>query len=70
MCKSIKTFFKLLFWLAGVPGLAAIFLYVAAQWSFEIGQWRWGIYHILVLVGYEVITGLILKDKILECFGR
>ena len=67
---SFRTFIKLLFWLAGVPTLAGIFLYISAQWSFEIGQWKWGIYHLLVLIIYEIIAGLILRDEISECFGK
>jgi len=68
MC-SFRIFIKLLLWLVGVPTLAGIFIYVAAQWSFEIGQWKWGIYHILVLMGYEIIAVLRLKEDISECFG-
>jgi hypothetical protein len=70
MCNSFKTFLKILFWLIGVPSIAGILLYVSAQWSFQIGQWKWGIYHILVLIAYEIISILILKDEIMECFKK
>jgi hypothetical protein len=70
MDRKFKTAIKLLFWLFGVPALAGIFLYVSAQRSFEIGQWEWGVYHLIVLIVYEIIAGLILKDEILECLEK
>jgi len=67
MVCNFRTFLKLIFWLAGVPSLAGILLYASTQWSFQIGQWGFGIYFLFIWVIYEILVILKLKDEIEEC---
>lgn len=66
MSDWFKTVIKFLFWVAGVPTLAWIFLFSSAQWSFQIEQNGFGFFFILLLIIYEYLILRKLVDEIVK----